>query len=60
MTHPEILTRARELYADSFGHGHVHRERILRGEWDAAPNMQPFIVQAERDVLSNRGEVVEE
>ena len=57
MTHPEILTRARELYADSFGHGHVHRHRIERGDWDTAPNMQPFIVQAERELIANRQEV---
>ena len=54
------MNRARELYAATFGPAHLWYNRILAGECDNAPNMRPFIEQAERDALRDLPEGVEE
>ena len=56
----DTIHRARELYAASMGPDHLWHDRILRGDCDTAPNMRPFLEQAEREALAHPAEDIHE
>ena len=51
---------ARQAYASTLGPDHLWHNRILAGLCDTAPNMRPFIEQAEREALKHKVEVMDE
>jgi len=55
-----ILIRARELAVEHRQPGPVVERAVLKGAYDRGSYVLDWIAQAERDVLANRPEAVEE